>query len=348
MITGMERLLAAINGESSDRIPVFCNLLDQGAKELGLSLQEYYSNGEYVAEAQLLMREKYGYDNVWDLFYVGKEAEILGCHKILFAEDGPPNVEEFVIKEYDDIHRLEIPHDLLSHPAFEAPVKCMDILRGEVKGKYPICAYLSSSMTLPTMLMGMEKWLELLLMGPTEVRDELLYKCSEFFHKEITAYRELGVDVLLYSQPFGSPDILPMKMIQELTFPWMEKALEPGGVDGVVYYCGSSNFNPVIDDVIKRFGIGVYYLSPWDDVAEGKRIINGRGLICGVINDIKMIDWSEEQVRAEVKRIIEAGMAGGRFLFGTMVMPYSIPQRKIRALLEAAYEYGNWEGKGQP
>ena len=72
----MDRLVAAIKGETSDRIPVFCNLIDQGVKELGLdSLHDYYQNGEYVAEAQLKMREKYGYDNVWSLFYVGKEAE---------------------------------------------------------------------------------------------------------------------------------------------------------------------------------------------------------------------------------------------------------------------------------
>jgi hypothetical protein len=45
MITGIERLNAAIKGEVLDRIPVFCNLLDQGAKELGLSLEEYYSKG---------------------------------------------------------------------------------------------------------------------------------------------------------------------------------------------------------------------------------------------------------------------------------------------------------------
>lgn len=343
MITGMDRLIAAINGETSDRIPVFCNLIDQGAKELGISLREYYANGEHVAEGQLRMREKYGYDNVWDLFYVGKEAEMLGCTKILFADDGPPNVAEFVIKNYDDIHRLQIPADLESHPAFAESLKCMRILRAEVGGKYPICVYLSSSMTLPVMLMGMENWLKLLLTGPVEVRDELLTKCSDFFRASIATYRKLGADVLLYSHPFGSPDILPLKLIRSLSFTWMERDLQPGGVNGVVYYCGSSQFNPVIEDVIQRFGIGTYYLSPWDDVAEGKRIIAGRGLTCGVINDIKFIDWSEAQIRAEVKRIIEAGMPGSRFLFGTLVMPYQIPECNIRALLEAAYEYGSWE-----
>ena len=138
MITGMDRLVAAINGEKSDRIPVFCNLLDQGAHELGIStLEEYYSNGEYVAEGQLRMREKYGYDNLWSLFYVGKEAELLGCQKIIYAKDGPPNVEHYVINAYDDIAKLEVPADITEHPAWKEERKCLEILKREAKGKYP-------------------------------------------------------------------------------------------------------------------------------------------------------------------------------------------------------------------
>ena len=56
MISGMDRLVAAIRGETSDRIPVFCNLIDQGAREMGLAPREYYANGEHVAEAQLRMQ----------------------------------------------------------------------------------------------------------------------------------------------------------------------------------------------------------------------------------------------------------------------------------------------------
>ena len=76
--------------------------------------------------------------------------------------------------------------------------------QAEAQGRYPICAYLTASMTLPAILMGMEKWIELLLDGPAEVRDELLAKCSDFFRREAAAYREAGADVLLYSDPFGS------------------------------------------------------------------------------------------------------------------------------------------------
>lgn len=341
-MNGMQRVLAAIRGEPADRIPIFCNLLDQGARELGISLREYYGSGHHVAEGQLRMRRKYGHDNVWALMYVGKEAELLGSRKILFSEDGPPNVEDFVIKELADISRLEVPDDLESHPAFAETLTCLRILRQEVGGSQPICAYLTASLSLPAILMGMERWLELLLLGPASLRDELLTKCSDFFRKEIAAFRKAGADILIYSNPFGSTDTLSMKLFQELAIPWMERDLGPGGVEGVVYYCGSSRFNRVIDQVLTRFGIGTYYLSPLDDVGEGKAIIAGRGLTCGVINDIPLVHWSAEEIDRQVARIIQAGKPGGKFLFGTLLMPLAIPEPKIRLLMDAALRHGAW------
>lgn len=340
MITGIERLAAASRGEILDRIPIFCNLLDQGAKELGLSLQEYYSKGTYVAEGQLRLREKYGYDNVWSLFYVGKEAELLGCPKILYAQDGPPNVAEFVITTYDDIPKLHVPDDIAAHPAFAEELQCLRILSKEVGGKYSIVAYITSSMTLPVMLMGMDKWMELLFMGPPDLRDELLITCHAFFTQELTAYRHAGADTFVYSNPFGSLDTVPLKFFKEHALPWIEKDIQAVGTEGVVYYCGTSRINPVIDLVHARTGIGVYNLSPFDDVAEGKRLVAGRGLTVGVINDLKLIDWSRAEIRREVQRIITAGMPGGKFVFGTQGMPYCIPEENIRTLLEAAYECG--------
>ncbi|WP_292433567.1 uroporphyrinogen decarboxylase family protein [Methylobacter sp.] len=114
------------------------------------------------------------------------------------------------------------------------------------------------------------------------------------------------------------------------------------GLQGIVYYCGGARFNQVIESIISQIGIETYYLSPLDDIAVGKQIINGRGLTCGVINDIKLIDWSEQEIRQEVKRMLAAGMAGGKFLFGTILMPYKIPERNIRAMLDAVYEFGRF------
>ncbi len=343
MTTSMDRLAAAIHGTPCDRIPVFCNLIDQGAIEMGMKPQEYFSRGDCVAEAQLRMLAKYGHDNVWTLFYVGKEAELMGCDKIKFALDGPPNVENFVIRSWEDIPGLRVPDDIESHPSFAEGARCTAILRREVGGKVPICAYVTATMTLPAILMGMDRWMELLFLGPPELTAMLLEKCHELFVKEIRAYRRAGADVLVYSNPFGSTDMVPMNFFLERSLPWIERDIAAVGTAGIVYYCGMASMNRVISRVLERTGIGVYYLSPLDDTTPGRERISGRALTCGVINDIELIDWSPEQIAHEVERMIAAGKPGGQFLFGTGVMPAAIPEPSIRAMMNAALRFGRHE-----
>ena len=80
-----------------------------------------------------------------------------------------------------------------------------------------------------------------------------------------------------------------------------------------------------------------------DDISEAKRLVAGRAVTAAPVNDILFPHWSEAQVRAEVRRVVEAGKPGGRFLVGSSAMPLSIPERNIRAMIEAAREYGRWE-----
>ena len=346
MITGSDRLRAALTGTPCDRIPVFCNLLDQGAREMGVSLAEYYANPVCVAEAQLLMRARYGYDNLWSLFFVGKEAEFFGCREFLFAEDGPPNVADYVIKEWDDIRRLEVPEDVAGHPAFAPVAENLRILRKATHGRQPICAYVTAASCLPVLLMGMESWMELLMMGPVELRDELLAKCSLFFAREVAAYRAAGADVLVYSTPFGSLDMATPKLFRDVIMPSMVRDLAPGGTAGVVYYAGSARVTRVVEAVMDQLGVTCFYLSPLEDVAAAKALIGERGLTCGAVNDIEMVHWSEQRVREETARIVDAGKPGGRFLFGTVVMPMAIPEANIRAMLETAFERGRLDQGG--
>lgn len=335
----LQILAAAVNGSPAPRIPVFCNMLDHGARLLGMSSKDYFSNGTAVAEAQLQLLKSYGHDNVWSLHYVGKEAELLGCQDILFADDGVPNVADFVIKSLDDIAKFEIPADITQVPAWQSMADCLKILRDEVGATHPICAYVTASTTLPAILMGMDKWMELFLLGPFDLRDELLRKCSDFFVQEIAALRAAGANVLVYSTPFGSPAFVSRKQIERNVLPWMKRDLRDG-IANVVYYCGMAPFNDVIDLVFDQLQITTHYISPLADLAEAKRIIDNRGLTCGVIDDIKMINWTQEQTRAEVKRIIDVGKPGGHFLFGNGIMPLAVPEANIKAMVEAAFEYG--------
>lgn len=340
-MTPLEILVAALTGQAAPRIPVFCNFLDYGPRELNMSPKEYFSRGEYMAQGQLKLLQRYGHDNAWCMSYVGIEAEILGCQEILFPKKGAPNVKDFVIKSWDDIEKLTIPEDISVHPHWQTTADCLSLLSQEIGSTNPICAYVSSSNTLPILLMGMEKWMELVLMGPKDLREELMRKCSDFCQQQVKAFRQAGAHVILYATSFGSPYFIPKKMIVDWAMPWMQQDLQ-GDASGIVYYCGGAPMNAVVDTVMREVGIGAYYISPLDDLTEAKKIIHTHGLTCAAIDDIKMIHWTVEQTRAEVKRLIEIGKPGGHFLLGSSLMPLELPEANILAMIEAAFEYGRY------
>lgn len=343
MPNGMERIGALMQGELPDRVPVICNLLEQGASELGLSIKEYYSKSEYVAEGQLKLREKFGYDNLWGFHYTAKQAEMLGSRNTIFAEDGPPNVGHLIIKDYKDIEKLEIPDDLTELPAFIEQANTIRILKQEQGGNYPVLSAITASFSMPAILMGISAWLDLLLTGPESVRNELLSKCSDFCTKSITALRNAGADMIAYANPIATATFINVEQFKKLALEWVIRDINGVGPQGIIYFNGGGRLNPMLDSIIDNTGIGTYYISPLDDVGQGKEIIRGRGLMIAAINDIKLMSWTKVEIENEVRRIMDAGAPGGGFAFGTLLMPYLIPEENIRIMLEAAYKYGKYK-----
>lgn len=340
MSAGMELFGALQSGRLPRRVPIVCNLVDQGAREMGVPLRDYYASGELVAEGQLRMREKYGYDTLMGMFYSALDVELLGCGHIIYAEDGPPNVGKLVIRSSEDILRLQVPEDPLEHPRFRELTRCIAILKREAAGRFPVLAPVTASFSLPAMLMGVEGWLQLMLTGDVALRELLLEKCSTFCCRQIAALRDAGADLIVYVNPLASATFITVARFRELALPWVARDLGPAGPAGVVYFNGGGKINPMLDDLATTTGIGAYYLNPYDDIRAAKTILAGRGIVAGAINDIRLIDWTLDEIDRQVERIMEAGKPGGGFIFGTLLMPLAIPEASIRAMMAAALRNG--------
>ncbi len=345
MTTGMERFGTLMQGQTPDRVPIVCNLMDQGPSELGMSFREYYSKGSHVAEGQLRMREKYGYDTLMGMLYSALEAEVMGCKNIVYADDGPPNVGHLVISKPDDILRLYVPENLNEHPRFREVTNCIKIMKKESQGRYPVLGVVTASFSLPAMLMGIGPWLELFLSGDPVLRDSLLSACSLFCSRHIKALREAGADLIVYADPVASATFIMLKKFRELALPWIIRDLEEGGTAGVVFFNGGGRINPILPDLICQTGIGAYYLNPFDDITEARELLGPQALIAGAINDIHLIDWTPEEVDREVRKIMLAGKKAGGFIFGTLMMPLRIPESNIRVMIESAIKYGSYAGE---
>jgi uroporphyrinogen decarboxylase len=339
-MTGMERFQALMTGRLPDRVPIVCNLMDQGGAELGMRLADYYSRGEHVASGRLRLQRRYGYDTVLATFYAGMEAELLGCRNIVYSESGPPNVGHLVIRTPDDIERLHVPADLSTHPRFREQAECIRILKRELHGTCPVAAVVVSSFSLPAILMGIAAWMDLMVCGDRAVRDTLLEKSARFCRLHIAALRQAGADLIVYTDSVATADVITRRQFTELALPAIHRDLDGMGTGDVVYFNGGGRINPHLEILTAQTELRAFYINPFDDVAEAKRALDGRALLIAAINDIRLIDWTADQIDREVRRIMEAGKPGGGFVFGTLLMPLAIPESNIRALVASAERHG--------
>ncbi|MCF6246347.1 MAG: hypothetical protein L3J69_03190 [Desulfobacula sp.] len=339
---GLELLEPMFQGKLPERVPVILNLFEQGANELNLSIEEYYSDVDHIVEGQVRMAEKFGHDNLWATFYAAIDAETLGSKKTIFSDDGPPNVGQLIIRQYADVDELTIPGNINDSPFFSKQTELVKKLKKKAAGRLPVCAYVVASFSLPVLLMGIDRWLTLLLTGSSVIREALLAKCSEFVIKKIMALREAGADMIAYANPIASATFIKAHQFDKLAAKWISSDFKGAGSRNLVYFGGGGKIEPFLERIIDSSDAGAYYLNPFDDIVSAKVKVGPRGLVTGAINDIKLMSWSSGQIRAEVKQIMDKGKPNGGFLFGTQMMPYKISDKNIHIMVKAAHEYGRY------
>ncbi|MCU0664176.1 MAG: hypothetical protein MUC50_17840 [Myxococcota bacterium] len=337
-----ERLGALMRGERPDVVPLFCILLDQGASELNLLPAEYYVRGQTVAEGQARLRRKYGHDLLWGSFHASFEAQLLGCQRLAYPDIGPPMVDHFVLDTKAAIERFTAPRDLEAHPLWAQQKECLSALRAEFGGQCPIAAMVVGSLTLPSLLCGMDRWLELLLFGPATLRDHLISQCRQFVRDRIAMLRRSGVDLIAYVSSCATSTFLDLPRWRSVALPSIVADLDGVDTSNLVYFNGGGRIGPTLPDLLAHTTLRMFTLHPVDDVVSAKMLSAGRATVVGSVNDATFVLASPEEVEKEVARVLDQGMPGGGFGLGTPVLPSDIPERNIRALVESARRLGQY------
>lgn len=114
-MTGRERVLARMDHKPVDRLPLMPITMMFAADQAGLRYGDYAKDHRVLAEAQLRVAEKFGFDFVSTISDPAREAADLGAN-VAFYDDQPPAIIE--------------DHCLLSEKATLSGLKIPDPLRG--------------------------------------------------------------------------------------------------------------------------------------------------------------------------------------------------------------------------
>ncbi len=336
-MTAMERVLTALSHREPDRVPFFLLLTMHGAKELGLSIREYFSKAEQVVEGQLRLRAKYGHDCLYALLYGAAEAEAFGG-EVIWYEDGPPNSGCPVISRPEDILRLEppVPEET---PCLRRMLEVIAGLKERACGEAPVIGVAIAPFSLPVMQLGFPAYIELLYSRPELLR-RLLAVNQAFCVAWANAQFRAGATAVCYFDPLASPDIMPSELYRSIGLPLARHCLSRFSGPAVIHLA-SGRCLPVIEELAAVGAVAVG-ISVLEDMAAVKAACKGRITVAGNLNGIAMRRWTPEQAEAEVKKALAAAAGGGGFILADNhgEIPWQVSEETLLAVAAAMRRWG--------
>lgn len=338
-MTSMERVLTALSHKEPDRVPFFLLFTIHGAKELGLSIEEYFSKSENIVEGQLRLREKYQHDCYYTFSYAALEVEAFGG-EARYISDGPPNAGRPIINNRRDIEKLKVP-DVHNTPCLEKVLKTIEQLKVEAGEDVPIIGVVVSPFSLPVMQMGFPDYLDILL-HDKESFIQLMAVNEQFCVQWANAQFAAGATTISYFDPVSSPSMVPASLYRKTGLGVAQRTLPQ--VNGlVVTHFGSGMCLEIIEDVVST-GTGAVAVGEGEDINQLKEKSRGRFSLIGNLNGIKMCNWTPQEARSTVTDLLSKAAPGGGFMLadGHGEIPWQVPNEVLHAISLAARQCGTY------
>ncbi|WP_462324738.1 uroporphyrinogen decarboxylase family protein [Desulfoplanes sp.] len=338
-MTSMQRTLTTLGHKEPDRVPLFLSLTMHGAKELGMSLANYFSRAEHVVQGQLRLREKYDNDCLIAFSHAAQEVEAFGG-EVLLSENGPANAGPPIIHSPEDVAHLEPPR-IEDCPGLEKTLTTITGLKEAVGDEVPIVGVVISPFSLPVMQMGFESYLLLMYENPGAFA-ALMAVNETFCIRWANAQLAAGATAICYFDPVSSPTIIPREKYLRTGFLTAKRTLS--GIQGAtVTHMASGMTLPIIDDLAKT-GTGGVGVSVLEDLGSLKTACRNRLTILGNLNGVAMRRWTPEQAEDAVRTAIaQAGEGGGFILTDNHgEIPFQVPDEILLAISRAARKWGRY------
>jgi uroporphyrinogen decarboxylase len=338
-MTSMQRTITTLGHQEPDRVPLFLLTTLHGAKELDLSIEDYFSHSENVIEGQMRLHRQYRSDCLYPFFYASIETEAWGG-STLFLPDGPPLCGAPVIQKPQDIDGLEVP-SVLKSAGLVRVLETIAALKAKVGDTVPIIGVAISPFSLPVMQMGFHAYIELLYEQP--MRFERLMALNEAFTVSwANAQLAAGATAICYFDPVSSPTNIPRDLYlrtgQQVAKRTIAQIRGPTAT-----HLASGRSLSIISDLADT-GTAVIGVSALEDLAELKVATQGRVSLLGNLNGIEMRRWTPEQAEYEVKRAIAKAGRGGGFILGDNhgEIPWQVPELVLLAIADAIDRWGRY------
>jgi len=334
--TPKRRVLAALLGGKIDRTPVTSVAGCDGIacvdmqKAIGIHWPEAHKDSKKMAKLAMASYKLTGLECVRVPFDFVEEVEALGCEIKWF--DTPESVPAVMGHPYEKPEDITMPENLLERARIPVVLEAIRIIRKEVGDFLPISSLAVGPFSISGELAGIERFLKWIIVKPDYVKEFVNLATGIVIEYAKAQYRA-GSDIVEVADPMASGDMISPGMFREFVKPALIKVADNLGGVRVLHICGRTE--RIVPDMAET-GFDAISVEEKVDVARIKPLV-GDVKILGNVSSTTLAFGSSEDVKAEAKRAIEAGV--DLLEPGCGISPIA-PLKNIRAMVKVAKELG--------
>ncbi len=347
-LDSLQRCRAVIEGRIPDRVPVCLLNFQNAARLAGYRVGECILDSEKAARSQIASWEEFRHDMIEIENGVCVLAEAAGC-EVAYTEDTPPWVTRPVLgslNEMDKLREVDLDHSPCAKALVETTRLVADQLGTKVciRGDSDIAPF-----SLAAELLGMEKFF-LALMDPGQREDlhRLLNYTTTQVARLVRAVMAAGSHYTIIGDSTAGPDVCSPRVYREFAAPYeaaLVRQLRQEGIEIGTHICG--NATKIIGDMLTTGALYFEVDSKIDRRAVAEAV-RGKATIIGTVDPSNLIpNGTPQEVAEKAKEDIQIFGSHGRYILGAgCTIPADTPRENVRALVNAAREYGWYDAAG--
>ncbi|MDR2946259.1 MAG: uroporphyrinogen decarboxylase family protein [Candidatus Adiutrix sp.] len=339
--TSLDRMMAALNFERPDRVPVFLNNALASSRAIGLKVGQILRDPERFAEALVTSYKTYGYDGVRVSCDVTVEVEAMGG-KVAYPEDAGGSLVEHPIKTPADFDRLKMPNPL-TDGRMPLMQKVVSLARSQVGDNTFIAATVQGPMNVAAQLVGVPNAMMMIFKNP-EFLEKLLDFAVEVSFAYGSAMYKAGANCITFGEASCSVSMMGPAHYRRFVKPRHERLMtafrEAGHPYQTMHICGK--LDPILLDVAET-GIRSADIDAPVDMAAAREKLGSRLAMIGNVSPVELMEAPAERVTELAKGVLDGKEGLGLVLGAGCNMSPLTPPENIRAMVEAARDYGVYE-----
>lgn len=333
-----ERIMSVLSGTAPDHRAYAMTLSLYGARLTHCPLSVYFSDAHRYVKGQTAIHEAFAPDVLFGPFAFAQLGASFGG-KLKYFEDQAPVLRETAGRNAKDLTLMPIP-DPETCPHLQYHCLTISELVEKCGNETPIAAILPFPIDLPSLIIGMDAWIESILFDP-EGTQEVIEIITPFLVDLANLIYENGADFIVSPCAFSSPSMVTRGIATSFARPVLEQTLRQ--LHGpVVLHHGGAPVLPHLDLLTNLPNVVGYVVDARDNLARAREIIGPDKILFSGPSNLSLPDISADEVTRRCSAVLADRSSDPRFVLCNSGpdVPFTTAPANICAFRDSARSSG--------